>query len=190
MYMTLLHDCVCSQINLVGVPSVNITTAQYEGVLPSRLRVCWIFIVLIPSQVTVHYSSSNTAECIVYIITVRLTRAVCWEAMLLHILHTPTFTNMLSNQRANAKRMRERNWPSPGMIRSVTVFPASLIRLTISEWDLLVMEQPFTARIRSPTFSFPQRSAGLPSMMRPILWGIATHAFPAFGQQWLSMYEF
>ena len=64
-------------------------------------------------------------------------------------------------------------------MRSVTVFPASLMRLTMSEWDLLVMEHPFTARMRSPTFSFPQRSAGLPSMMRPILWGMATHALPA-----------
>lgn len=72
--------------------------------------------------------------------------------------------------------------PSPGMMRSVTVFPASLMRLTMSEWDLLVMEHPFTARMRSPTFSFPQRSAGLPSMIRPILWGMATHAFPAFWQ--------
>lgn len=70
--------------------------------------------------------------------------------------------------------------PSPGMILSETVFPASLIRLTMSECDLLVMEQQLTANIRSPTFSFPQRSAGLPSMMRPILWGMATHAFPAF----------
>lgn len=70
--------------------------------------------------------------------------------------------------------------PSPGMILSDTVFPASLIRLTMSEWDLLVMEQQLTASIRSPTFSFPQRSAGLPSMMRPILWGMATQAFPAF----------
>lgn len=69
---------------------------------------------------------------------------------------------------------------SPGMILSETVFPASLIRLTMSECDLLVMEQPLTASIRSPTFSFPQRSAGLPSMMRPILWGMATQAFPAF----------
>lgn len=66
------------------------------------------------------------------------------------------------------------------MILRDTVFPASLIRLTMSEWDLLVMEQPLTDRMRSPTFSFPQRSAGLPSMMRPILWGMATHAFPAF----------
>lgn len=64
-------------------------------------------------------------------------------------------------------------------MRSVTVFPASLMRLTMSEWDLLVMEHAFTARMRSPTFSFPQRSAGLPSMMRPILWGMATHALPA-----------
>lgn len=75
---------------------------------------------------------------------------------------------------------RMRVLPSPGMILSETVFPASLIRLTMSECDLFVMEQPFTARIRSPTFSFPQRSAGLPSMMRPILWGIATQEFPAF----------
>ena len=50
----------------------------------------------------------------------------------------------------------------------------------MSECDLLVMEQQLTANIRSPTFSFPQRSAGLPSMMRPILWGMATQAFPAF----------
>ncbi len=106
--MTLLHDCVCSPINLVGAPSVIITTAQYEGVLPLRLRACWIFIVLIPSQVPVHYSSSNNPECIIYIITVRLARAVCWEALLLHILHTPTCTNMLSLQRAKGKRMRER----------------------------------------------------------------------------------
>lgn len=70
--------------------------------------------------------------------------------------------------------------PSPGMILSETVFPASLMRLTMSECDLLVMEQLLTASIRSPTFSFPQRSAGLPSMMRPILWGMATHAFPTF----------
>lgn len=59
--------------------------------------------------------------------------------------------------------------PSPGMMRRVTVFPASLMRLTMSECDLLVMEHPFTAKIRSPTFSLPQRSAGLPSIIRPIL---------------------
>ena len=35
-----------------------------------------------------------------------------------------------------------------------------------------MMERPFTAEMRSPTFSRPQRSVGLPSMMRPILWGI------------------
>lgn len=69
--------------------------------------------------------------------------------------------------------------PSPGMMRSVTVLPASLMRLTMSEWDLLVILCWFTARMRSPTFSFPQRSAGLPSMIRPILWGMATHALPA-----------
>lgn len=66
------------------------------------------------------------------------------------------------------------------MILSETVFPASLMRLTMSECDLLVMEQLLTASIRSPTFSLPQRSAGLPSMMRPILWGMATHVFPTF----------
>lgn len=70
--------------------------------------------------------------------------------------------------------------PSPGIMRRVTVFPASLIRLTMSECDLFVMEHPLTANIRSPTFSFPQRSAGLPSIIRPILWGMATHALPAF----------
>lgn len=59
--------------------------------------------------------------------------------------------------------------PSPGMMRRVTVLPASLMRLTMSEWDLLVMEHPFTAKIRSPTFSLPHRSAGLPSIIRPIL---------------------
>jgi hypothetical protein len=36
-----------------------------------------------------------------------------------------------------------------------------------------MIDWPFTAKIRSPTFSFAQRSAGLPSMMRPILWGTA-----------------
>ena len=35
-----------------------------------------------------------------------------------------------------------------------------------------MMERPFTAEMRSPTFSRPQRSVGLPSMIRPILWGI------------------
>lgn len=69
-------------------------------------------------------------------------------------------------------------------MRRVTVFPASLMRLTMSECDLLVMEHPFTAKIRSPTFSLPQRSAGLPSIIRPILWGMATHAFPAFVLVW------
>lgn len=37
-----------------------------------------------------------------------------------------------------------------------------------------MIDWPFTAKIRSPTFSFAQRSAGLPSMMRPILCGTAT----------------
>lgn len=39
------------------------------------------------------------------------------------------------------------------------------------------MDWLFTASILSPTFSFPQRSAGLPSMMRPILWGTAVGGF-------------
>ncbi len=114
--------------HLVGAPSVIITTAQYEGVLPLRLRACWIFIVLIPSQVPVHYSSSNNPECIIYIITVRLARAVCWEAVLLHILHTPTCTNMLSLQRAKGKRMRERereltvSWNDPQRHRVSSLF--------------------------------------------------------------------
>lgn len=34
------------------------------------------------------------------------------------------------------------------------------------------MDWPFTAEMRSPTFSFPHWSAGLPSITRPILWGI------------------
>ncbi len=45
-----LHDGVCSPFNPVGAPSVIITTERYEGVLPLRLRACWIFIVLIPRR--------------------------------------------------------------------------------------------------------------------------------------------
>lgn len=63
--------------------------------------------------------------------------------------------------------------PSSGMMCSVTVSPASLMSLTMSACGMLMMDCPFTARIRSPTFSFPHRSAGLPSMMRPILCGTA-----------------
>lgn len=59
------------------------------------------------------------------------------------------------------------------MILSVTLRPASLISLTMSACGMLTMDWLFTARIRSPTFSFPQRSAGLPSMIRPILCGTA-----------------
>lgn len=57
------------------------------------------------------------------------------------------------------------------MIRRVTLRPASLMSLTMSAWGMLMMDWLFTARMRSPTFSLPQRSAGLPSMIRPILWG-------------------
>lgn len=35
-----------------------------------------------------------------------------------------------------------------------------------------MIERPFTAEMRSPTCNRPQRSVGLPSMMRPILCGI------------------
>lgn len=92
------------------------------------------------------------------------------------------FNYMNTNDRDRAGERHTHNrytLPSPGMMRRVTVFPASLMRLTMSEWDLLVMEHPFTAKIRSPTFSLPHRSAGLPSIIRPILWGMATHALPA-----------
>lgn len=65
-----------------------------------------------------------------------------------------------------------RSLPSSAMTVSVTVTPASLISWTMLSWDSSTMDCPFTAEIWSPTFSFPQRSAGLPSMTRPILWGI------------------
>lgn len=63
------------------------------------------------------------------------------------------------------------------MILRVTLRPASLISLTMSACGMLTMDWLFTASILSPTFSFPQRSAGLPSMMRPILWGTAVGGF-------------
>lgn len=66
-----------------------------------------------------------------------------------------------------------RHSPSWGMIRRVTLRPASLTSFTMSAWGMLTIDWPLTAKIRSPTFSFAQRSAGLPSMMRPILWGTA-----------------
>ncbi len=39
--------------------------------------------------------------------------------------------------------------------------------LTMSSWCMRMMSTLLTARIRSPTCSFPQRSAGEPSMIRP-----------------------
>ncbi len=63
------------------------------------------------------------------------------------------------------------------MILRVTLRPASFISLTMSACGMLTMDWLFTASILSPTFSFPQRSAGLPSMMRPILWGTAVGGF-------------
>lgn len=80
------------------------------------IRVCCIFSVLIPSQVPVHYSSSNNAECTVCIITVRLVRAVCWEAALLHILHTPTFpicSHLMLVERREWEWERERETDRP-----------------------------------------------------------------------------
>lgn len=77
--------------------------------------------------------------------------------------------------------------PSCGMILSVTVRPASLISLTMSACGMLTIDWEFTASILSPTFSFPQRSAGLPSMMRPILCGTAaTHHAAGKRNQWAA----
>lgn len=43
-------------------------------------------------------------------------------------------------------------------------------------WESSTMDCPFTAEMRSPTFSFPHWSAGLPSITRPILWGITAES--------------
>ncbi len=117
-----LHDGVCSPFNPVGSAICHYYNRTIRRRSASKVKSVLNIYCVDPSQVLVHYSSSNNAECIIYIITVRLAGAVCWEAVLLHILHTPTCTNMLSLQQVKGKRMREteRNWPSPGMIRSVT----------------------------------------------------------------------
>ena len=52
--------------------------------------------------------------------------------------------------------------PMGGPTVSVTLYPLSLIRLTMSPWWRVLMSTWFTARIRSPTCSPPQRSAGEP----------------------------
>lgn len=62
--------------------------------------------------------------------------------------------------------------PSSGTTVRVTQLPASLMSWTISLCDSSMMERPLTAEIRSPTFIWPMRSVGLPSIIRPILWGI------------------
>lgn len=62
--------------------------------------------------------------------------------------------------------------PSSGTTVRVTTLPASLISWTMSLWESSMMERPLTAEMRSPTCSRPQRSVGLPSMIRPILCGI------------------
>ena len=50
-----------------------------------------------------------------------------------------------------------------------TLYPLSLMRLTISPWWRALMSTWLTARMRSPTCSRPHRSAGEPAMMRPMV---------------------
>lgn len=66
--------------------------------------------------------------------------------------------------------------PSSGTTVRVTTLPASLISWTMSLWESSMMERPLTAEMRSPTCSRPQRSVGLPSMIRPILCGMTERA--------------
>uniref|UniRef100_A0A8W7P836 Uncharacterized protein n=1 Tax=Anopheles coluzzii TaxID=1518534 RepID=A0A8W7P836_ANOCL len=59
--------------------------------------------------------------------------------------------------------------PSRGLsIVSFTCRPDSLIRFTTSLWLMPVMSIELTAMIRSPIFSSPHRSAGLPGIRSPI----------------------
>ena len=55
-----------------------------------------------------------------------------------------------------------------GPIVSVTLSPASLIMLTMSLWCMSMMSPLLTAIRRSPTFTLPHLSVGLPSMIRPV----------------------
>ena len=57
--------------------------------------------------------------------------------------------------------------PGGGPMVRVTEYPDSLMRLTMSSWCMWVMSVPLTARIRSPTWRRPHRSAGLFSKIRP-----------------------
>lgn len=66
--------------------------------------------------------------------------------------------------------------PSSATTVRVTTWPASLISCTMLSWESSTMDCPFTAEMRSPTFSFPHWSAGLPSITRPILWGITAES--------------
>lgn len=59
--------------------------------------------------------------------------------------------------------------PSSATTVRVTTLPASLMSCTMLSWESSTMDWLFTAEIRSPTFSFPHWSAGLPSITRPIL---------------------
>ena len=59
--------------------------------------------------------------------------------------------------------------PCGGPTVRVTEYPESLIRFTMSSWCMCMMLVELTARMRSPTCRRPQRTAGLPSEIRPIV---------------------
>ena len=59
--------------------------------------------------------------------------------------------------------------PKGGPTVNTTLYPESLIKLTISPWCRVEMSTRLTAKIRSPMWSRPHRSAGLPLMIRPIV---------------------
>lgn len=85
---------------------------------------------------------------------------------------TASFHQLIFYKNNEDKIYFPKSLPSSGTTVRATVFPASLISCTMSLCDSSIMDWPFTAEMRSPTFSRPLRSVGLPSMMRPILWGI------------------
>ena len=88
------------------------------------------------------------------------------------------------------------NLPSSGTTVRVTEVPASLMSWTMSLCDSSMMDWPLTAEMRSPTLIMPMRSVGLPSMIRPILWGITVKRetrrndklffFGIFQQHWFN----
>lgn len=83
---------------------------------------------------------------------------------------TPQKYQYTPRQRNNGNS--QNSSPSSESTVRVTVLPACLISCTMSLWERSTMHWPLTAEIRSPTWSFPERSVGLPLMIRPILWGI------------------